>query len=106
MCRELIAIAGSFISGERLSSSLLSRFRGWIAAERARIMMAALKSRDWDMAWQEAQEGLKVSTSGFLVFLLRRAVAIPTARARRRSEERRVGKESVSTCRFRRGPSH
>src|SRR3546814_4514844 len=71
MCRERIAIAGSFISGERLSSSLLSRFRGWIAAERARIMMAALKSRDWDMAWQEAQEGLKVSTSGFLVFLLR-----------------------------------
>src|SRR3546814_9659425 len=46
MCRERIAIAGSFISGERLSSSLLSRFRGWIAAERARIMMAALKSRD------------------------------------------------------------
>src|SRR3546814_465686 len=29
MCRERIAIAGSFISGERLSSSLLSRFRGW-----------------------------------------------------------------------------
>src|SRR3546814_5578007 len=73
MCRERIAIAGSFISGERLSSSLLSRFRGWIAAERARIMMAALKYRDWDMAGPEAQEGLKVSHSGFLVFLLRRS---------------------------------
>jgi GT2 family glycosyltransferase len=83
MCKERIAVAESFLSSGRLPSSLVRRFRGWIAAERARIMMATFKAKDWPAAWQEAREGLKVSAWGFLVFLLRRTVAIPTARARR-----------------------
>ncbi|MEO3431143.1 glycosyltransferase family 2 protein [Pelagibius sp. CAU 1746] len=82
MCGERIAIAQSFLSTGALSPSLTGRFRGWIAAERARTMMAMLKAGDRRGAWEEALAGVKVSFWGFLVFLLRRAVAIPTAGVR------------------------
>ncbi|NIA69017.1 glycosyltransferase [Pelagibius litoralis] len=83
MCNERIAIAESYLAKGQPSSSVVRRFREWIAAERARVMMARSRAGEWRLAWQEAQMGLKASTQGFLVFLLRRAVAIPTARARR-----------------------
>jgi hypothetical protein len=84
MCRERIAVAERFLSGGTLEPSLVGRFRDWIAAERARTMLALLRAGDRRAAWLEARAGLTVSVWGFLLFLVRRAVAVPTARARRR----------------------
>ena len=88
MCKERIDIAEDYLAGGKLSPSLAQRFRRWIAAEWARVTMATMGAGEWSAAWQAIRAGLKVSAGGFLLFLLRRAVAIPTARLRRWSMRR------------------
>jgi hypothetical protein len=65
------------------------RFRGWIAAERARMMMASLKAGDWRSARREAAKGMAASLGGFVTFVVRRSLAAPTADLRRRMALRR-----------------
>lgn len=83
MCRERIAIAELYLAAGTLSPALARRFRAWIAGEHARIMMAAVRAGDGAAVWQAARAGIRVSPGAFLLFLLRRAVAIPTAGLRR-----------------------
>jgi GT2 family glycosyltransferase len=89
MCEERIAIAQSFLAGGGLSAAMARRFRGWIAAERARMMMASLKAGDWRSARREAAKGMAASLGGFVTFVVRRSLAAPTADLRRRMALRR-----------------
>ena len=50
--QEQIAIAKKYMADERLPPSLAGRFRGWIAAEEARLALGIVEERDWAGAWQ------------------------------------------------------
>lgn len=89
MRSEHIAIAQSYLSSGNLSSTLIHQFHNWIAAERARMMMARLRGGDWRAAWREAIMGMGMSLGGFSGFVLRRALAAPIAGALRHSPWRR-----------------
>lgn len=89
MRNEHIAIAQNYLSSGNLSPMLVRRFHDWVAAERARTMIARLGGGDWRAAWREACMGIAVSRCGFVMFVLRRSLAAPTASLRRRLAWRR-----------------
>src|SRR3546814_12374225 len=83
---------------------------GWLAAARDEIVGAAIAAihrapgRQWtlDSLAEEAATSRSVLTERFACFL----GESPLAYLAMRSEERRVGKECVSTCRSRWSPYH
>lgn len=83
MRREHLAIAEKYLQDGQLRPGQRRRFQHWTAAERARLTLARLATRDWTKAWREAKAGLTVAPLSFLTFLLRRALVTVRSSLRR-----------------------